>query len=204
MKFICISDTHGLNNMAWNLLEDSNADALLFAGDFSGIGSVQDAESFDQLLEYLPMKYKIVVAGNHDFAIEQKRYALKNCIYLEEESVVIEGIKIYGSPWSPIFYDWAFMTHYDALKERWTKIPEDTDILLTHSPPFETLDYVDGLRQGDETLADRLKELPNIKYHIFGHIHESYGMIERDNRVSINCSMLGINNKINKPIEFEV
>jgi len=202
LKIICLSDTHGFNNIAWRYLESSDAEMLIFAGDFSGYGTISEAQSFDDMLQHLPMKYKIVVAGNHDFAMLNGFKFSKDIIYLEDSEVIINGLKIYGSPWSKLFRSWCFMISYDELQKKWQKIPDDTNILVTHTPPFGILDYAVNFREGDEFLVDRIKELKNLKLHIFGHIHESYGMLEKNNVTYVNCSMLGRN--MNKPIEIEL
>jgi len=183
-------------------LKDSDADVIIHAGDSLNYGTKSDAVLFNNDFSRLPMKYKIVVAGNHDTILEtpNKFKFTDDIIYLQDSEVIIEGIKFFGSPWSKIFYNWAFMLPEHKLTEKWTKIPKDTDILITHSPPFGTLDYVNGRNEGSETLASRIKQL-NISHHIFGHIHEGFGQVIKENIHYINCSMLG-DHKFNAPIDF--
>ena len=215
MKIICIADTHGLNSHMYYELKDSDADVIIHAGDFCNYGTLDDAKAFNEIFSELPMKYKIVVAGNHDFAMIRGYKFTKDIIYLQDSSTTIEypvnnldpdskiiSIKFYGSPWSSLFYDWAFMLDYDGRKAQWAKIPKDVDVLITHSPPFGTLDYVNGRNEGCEALANRLKEL-SPKVHIFGHLHEGYGEVYRNNTHYINCSMLG-ERGFNTPIEFNI
>ena len=106
--------------------------------------------------------------------------------YLEDTSVCLYGLNIYGSPWQPYFYNWAFqLPRGECLSEKWQKIPKDTDILVTHGPPFCHGDKVaadrvkqtgDGLEHtGDKMLMDRIKEVGTIKYHAFGHVHAGNG-----------------------------
>ncbi len=110
--------------------------------------SVPEIEEFNQWFSSLPHKHKIFVAGNHDWLFETNNsYARsllnKNIIYLQDSSIEIEGLKIYGSPWQPRFFDWAFNLMRGAeLAEKWKMIPDDTDIFITHGPPNGILDAV--------------------------------------------------------------
>jgi Icc-related predicted phosphoesterase len=97
---------------------------------------------------------------------------LSHCIYLEDDSIVIDGVKFHGSPWQPWFYDWAFNLRYEEqLAEKWAKIPDDTHVLITHTPPHQICDYtVRGNNIGSTSLLERvLKVQPKI--HVFGHAH---------------------------------
>ena len=131
----------------------------------------------------------IFVAGNHDFAFQLQsqaaRQILTNAIYLEDSGVAIDGVKFYGSPWQPWFYDWAFnfpqgfKAGREAAETCWGKIPDDTNVLITHGPPYEILDLTAGLqRVGCPYLHRRVMELceKELKLHIFGHIHYDYGI----------------------------
>ena len=202
MKIICIADTHGFNSHMYYELKDSDADIIIHAGDFCNYGTLDDAKAFNEMFSELPMKYKIVVAGNHDFPLIRGFSFSDDIIYLQDSSITINGVKFYGSPWSSLFYNWAFMLDYNGRKAQWAKIPKDVDILITHSPPFGTLDYVNGRNEGCEALANRLKEL-SPKVHIFGHIHESYGEEIKNNIHYINCAMLNYH-KFNAPIELTI
>jgi len=201
-----MSDTHNLHYK----IKVPNGDFLIFAGDMSMMGREQEIQRFNSFLGRLPHKYKIIIAGNHDFLFEtnpeRARSLITNAIYLEDESIEIEGIKFYGSPWSPWFYDWAFnLPRGEPLKKKWNKIPLDTDILITHSPPYSILDK--ALRGGYEGCADLLYRVRVVEplYHIFGHIHEAYGIKSEGNTVFINASNLDFNYApVNKPIVFEL
>lgn len=167
----------------------------MHCGDFTNRGTYQEIMSFNEWLGKLPHKYKIVIAGNHDFLFETKpsraQNCLTNCIYLQDSEFVIKDektgrdIKIYGSPWQPKFWG-VFQLEEKEAKEIWSKIPEDTDILMTHSPPFGIKDLCyDNVRAGCPHLRERvLKIRPDI--HMFGHIHEDWGfsLIEEHEKVS--------------------
>lgn len=203
MKIIAISDPHNKHNQVYKWLE--SADMIICAGDISGRGYAHEVENFFVWFSALPYKYKIMIAGNHDFLFEQypekaKEMMPDNIIYLEDSSVVIEGLKIYGSPITPFFYNWAFNRFRgDDIKKHWDKIDIDTNILVTHGPPFGILDFVPNGRfqphnpsdnVGCADLRERIKELKDLKVHIFGHIHEEYGDETVDGVRYLNAAIL--------------
>ena len=49
-----------------------------------------------------------------------------------------DNVRIYGSPWQPEFYNWAFNLprNGEEMKARWDAIPDNTDILITHGPAY--------------------------------------------------------------------
>lgn len=193
MQIICISDTHNLHH---NLVVP-NGDILIFAGDITAIGEKEDITSFNDWLGTLTHKYKIVIGGNHDFYLEQNNETCKqllyNAIYLCDESVIIEGIKFWGSPISPAFHDWAFNRKRGSeIRKHWELIPEDTDILITHCPPYGILDKNEFNEScGCEELLNILNTRIKPKLHIFGHIHEGYGILKLENTTYINASIIG-------------
>lgn len=192
MRFIALSDTHGWHRK----MVVPDGDVLLFAGDMCGPGKLEEVEKFGDWLRGLPHKHKVIIAGNHDWPFEKEphlaREALGNdLIYLQDESVVCDGVKIYGSPWQPEFCRWAFnLKRGQALRDVWSKIPNDTEILLTHGPPMGILDRTFEQRPvGCEDLRHRLLSLPNLKLHVFGHIHEAYGRRQEGDRLYLNASI---------------
>lgn len=206
MRVVTFSDTHGHHDA----LEIPAGDLLIFAGDMCRLGNLDEVRQFNAYLASLPHQYKIVVAGNHDWPFEtnnlQARNALTAACYLQDESVEIEGIKIYGSPWQPEFHSWAFnLPRGESLKQKWAQIPADTDILVTHAPPFFTLDEViNHERVGCEMLKQAVVEVVKPKLHVFGHIHESYGMVKQAETTYINASICSERYKVmNQPIVFD-
>lgn len=192
MRVVCISDTHFRH---WQMKAVPEGDLLIHAGDITRQGALDDVQSFNEWLGTLPYRHKVCICGNHDFCFErqpeQARRLITNAVYLQDEAIVIEGFKIYGSPWQPWFFDWAFNLHRGAaIREKWELIPEDTDILVTHGPVYGILDRVkSGERVGCEDLLERIKELTHLKLHIAGHIHEAYGTAEMNGVKYVNASI---------------
>lgn len=202
MKLVAISDTHNKHCE----LKVPSGDILIHAGDFSRKGSLEDLADFNQWLGELPHKYKILIAGNHDFCFQnhakEARSLLTNAIYLEDSCEIIEGIKIYGSPWQPWFFNWAFnLKRGQEIAAKWALIPEDTKVVITHGPPYGILDKTKtGVIVGCEELLKKI-EFIQPKYHIFGHIHEGYGVQIQGKTTFINASSCDASYRlINPPI----
>lgn len=193
LKIVAISDTHGQHRS----LKLSKGDIIIHAGDVSRSGRPEQIQDFLDWFADLKFRYKVFIAGNHDFFFEKAHTDVidkmipEGIIYLNDSSVEIEGIKIWGSPITPWFNDWAFNRDRGSeIKKHWDLIPDDTDILITHGPPFGILDEtVYGKRTGCEELLLRVYHV-KPKYHIFGHIHEDYGNFTKGETTFINASVL--------------
>ena len=185
MKIIAISDTH----MMHRKITIPKGDVLVHAGDYSGYGTYEDFANFIEWLANLPHAHKIFIAGNHDQWLEGSHPHVVNDIikaitkpysgitYLFDSSITIDGVKFYGAPWQPYFCDWAFQaTRGKGMAKKWAWIQQDTDVLITHGPPYGHGDYVPRDKRVTGCL-ELLKKVVEIKpsYHIFGHIHEGYG-----------------------------
>jgi Icc-related predicted phosphoesterase len=143
------------------------------------------SDVFDRIGKKPTHRAKVLVAGNHDFAYEREAVAVEALIpagitYLRDTGVVIDGVRFWGSPWQPWFFDWAFNLHRGAeIAAKWALIPDDVQVLITHGPPHGILDVVArprGKHVGCEALRDRITALPALRLHAFGHhIHEAYG-----------------------------
>lgn len=223
VRFVCISDTHNETDRV--IVPDG--DVLLHAGDFSGVGMPEEVSHFNNFLARLPHTYKIVIAGNHDITFDAENYEkhtrsnfqflrefnfedvkrlLTRCIYLEDSGVEVFGYKIYGSPWQPEFFDWGFnLPRGPLIAEKWSRIPNDTDILITHGPPKGKKDKCsNGFNAGCEDLKNRIEEIKPI-VHLFGHIHEAYGVEFDGSTTYINASMCNLRyNPIQKPFVFDL
>ncbi len=211
-RIVAISDTHSRHNQ-FGLLPDG--DILIHAGDATVQGKFDEVIEFNRWLGTLPHKHKIFVAGNHDFLFERSpdlaRVLLTNAQYLLDSFVVVEGLKIYGSPWQPRFFDWAFnLDRGAALRRKWDQIPADTDVLITHGPPHRILDGVIDRWTGTFEAVGCEELLPVVqrikpRVHIFGHIHAGYGQIEQDGVRYINASNCNEQYKIvNAPIVLDL
>ena len=206
-RFVCISDTHSKTDK----LNVPVGDVLLHAGDFSNIGQEGDVIKFNSFLGSLPHKYKVVIAGNHDISFDTEEYGkalwkkfshkdkldsnkmksmLTNALYLEDFGCELLGFKIYGSPWQPEFFNWGFnLKRGQLLLDKWDKIPDDVDILMTHGPPIGHGDLCrHGGRAGCVELLSTIQKRVKPKVHVFGHIHEGYGQTTDGNTLYINAS----------------
>jgi Icc-related predicted phosphoesterase len=177
IKIVAISDTHGRHEG----LDIPFGDILVHAGDLTGTGTLAQVAKLNDFLGALPHTHKIVVAGNHDFCFQDRpreaRALLTEAIYLQDEEAIVESIRFYGSPWSPLFFDWAFMLPRGReIRAKWDAIPADTDVLITHGPPWGQGDMTyGGERAGCRDLLDVVERI-RPKLHVFGHIHEGAGI----------------------------
>jgi Icc-related predicted phosphoesterase len=200
MKITLISDTHTLHkNITPDLI---GGDILIHAGDIMNSGHrVQEVgefcEWFDSIDNY---KTKIFIAGNHDRMFQYNSELVmdiidsyKSITYLQDSFVIVDGLKIYGSPWQPEFFNWAFNLPRDGeeLKAKWDLIPSDVDILITHGPAYGFVDQVKGKEEhlGCKLLSKRIEEVkPRI--HVCGHIHSGNGITLTNDTSYFNASVL--------------
>jgi predicted phosphohydrolase len=194
MVLVLFGDTHELHRE----VEVPAGDILVCVGDFTmfskNLSAIQD---FNEWLGELPHRHKIVVPGNHEFFLEsnpERRSLLDNAIVLINEGIEIEGLNIYGSPMTPLL-DTAFGNPSPKDRERhWSKVPDDTHVLVTHGPPFGILDLPPGHaeRMGDPELLNRVRELHSLKLHAFGHVHGAHGVVvEQDGITFANVALMG-------------
>lgn len=206
MRLVCVSDTHGYHDA----MHVPDGDVLIHAGDLTKRGTLEEVRAAGDWLTKLPHKHKLVVAGNHDFLFERDPTAARalftHATYLEDEAVEIDGVRFYGSPYTPEFFNWAFMLpRGEALRAKWSRIPNDVDVLVTHGPPNKVLDLtVHGDHAGCEALAERVAEL-KPKLHVFGHIHEGYGIRDDGSTRYMNASICTFDYRPkNAPMVFEL
>jgi len=193
MKFTFISDTHTKHK---NLIIPE-CDFLICSGDISSMGYEHEIQNFLVWFNKQNARYKIFVAGNHDWLFERNRTLAKSLIpegviYLEDESIEIEGFNFYGSPVQLEFCNWAFNRTEESLARYWEGIPDNTDILITHSPPFGILDEVNhnGRHLGSPSLTDTIMNRVRPLISVFGHIHSGHGVKNVDDILFINASNL--------------
>ncbi len=179
IKIVMISDTHEMHRS----LKIPKCDLLIHAGDITGKGDVPKLMDFNEWLGDLRsqglVKQSVIIAGNHDLTLEKYPdlgdKIFTNCHYLFDSSVEVFGLKIYGSPYTPRFYDWAFNVDRDKMRPVWDKIPQ-CDILITHGPPMGIGDLTPrGDRAGCQSLLEAITRL-RPRLHVCGHIHAGYGV----------------------------
>ncbi|XP_011452355.3 metallophosphoesterase MPPED2 isoform X2 [Magallana gigas] len=216
IRFVCISDTHG--KIEGSKLHMPPGDVLLHAGDFTQKGHMNEIQKFNSYLGALPYKVKVVIAGNHDLTFDDNiteaslrtfgvqkstvqsylserglksvKQMLTSAIYLEDSLVTVCGIKIYGAPWQPVFCDWGFnLKRGEDILKKWQTIPADLDILMTHGPPVGHGDLTGGNNNvGCVELLNTVQKRVKPKFHVFGHIHEGYGVTSDGYTTFINAS----------------
>jgi Icc-related predicted phosphoesterase len=198
-RITVISDTHAKHKE----LNLPGGDILIHSGDIMNSGyNINDIKSFLKWFESQDYEELIFIAGNHDRMFENNKDIVKNLLesyplvtYLEDDWVDVDGIKIYGSPWQPEFYNWAFNLPRmgPGLHSKWEAIPTDTDILITHGPPQGHLDTSgypwNQPLLGCELLRSRVDKI-KPKIHVFGHIHGGWGYKECEGTHFFNASVL--------------
>ncbi len=203
----CISDLHG------DYPKLDGGDLLIIAGDLVAYGKESEYKEFNSWLCKQCYSKVVIIGGNQDRHLQKirpdQRYFSAG-VYLCDSGTEFAGIKIWGSPWTPTFYNWHFMLDRGAqIKEKWDLIPDDTDILITHGPPYGRLDEtVKGDHVGCENLWGALRRV-QPRLHVFGHIHEGHGRLDLkgiDHDVTlVNCSIMNERYEpVNKPIRVEL
>lgn len=226
MRMVCVSDTHELHREL--ILPDG--DILIHAGDSTYVGDPEKLADFIDWLSSQPHKHKVFIAGNHEVTLDKdldekyiaRRFgmvgdfqAIRDFVsrpregvhYLLDQEIEIDGLRIYGAPWQPSFGGWGFNrargTH---ISEKWKKIPSGIDILVTHGPAYGKRDLLDTYeRVGCLDLLREIEERIKPRVHVFGHIHNGYGVSESEGVVYINASSCGEDYTIrNKPIVYDL
>ena len=206
MKIVCISDTHEQHHKLGKL---PDGDVLIHAGDLTGAGKYPALMAAADWLRSQPHEYKIVIAGNHDWDLERNPEGAKDIffdlIYLNQTAHMVKGLKVYGTPWSPSFNDWAFNATAVQATHHAEAIPGDTNILVTHGPPHGIGDRCeDGRRVGCPRLMERILEI-KPKLVVTGHIHEDYGIFGIQGITVVNASVLNAGYKLkNKPVVINI
>jgi len=216
MKIVAISDTHSKHRT----LIIPDADTIVCAGDISFKGEFNIVEDFINWMKALPIKNKVMIFGNHELGMAsgpKRDTALKllqdsGIIYLEDSGTEIDGIKFWGSPVQPRFYDWEWNKNRGPdIDKHWKLIPLDTNVLITHGPPHGILDLVTNSigrdpHQGCEDLKRKVDKLNQLKLHVFGHLHHEGGnKLVVDNKIFINAAICDdLYNPSRPPILVEI
>lgn len=223
MIIVAISDTHTKHHE----VDVPDGDVLIHAGDSTNIGRINELEDFAVWFGTLPHKHKIAICGNHEVNINGRTDIFKSImepfgvVVLHQESIVIEGVKFYGEPRTPSFYNWGWM--YERGKEAkkiWKSIPDDADVIISHGPPYGFGDRCpdfesNRFRHPEEPriyhhvgCKDLMKRLMEVRpmLHICGHIHEAYGFHETPwGTTIINASTCnGKYQPVNPPISIKL
>uniref|UniRef100_A0A1I7V463 Metallophos domain-containing protein n=1 Tax=Caenorhabditis tropicalis TaxID=1561998 RepID=A0A1I7V463_9PELO len=218
LKVVCISDTHEqLHNVTV-----PDGDVLIHAGDFTNNGDENELIKFNEEMTRFPHKYKLVVAGNHELGFDHDEdqsdrldsdkgngtangfELLTNVTYLQDKHITIDGIKFFGSSYHPLRGFPFYRTRASQLKQCWEAVPNDTDVLITHTPPLGYLDQFGEERWGCKDLLNKVEEV-KPRYHIFGHVHERHGCISNGDTYFINAAQCNKGNQIQtRPFVFYI
>lgn len=182
MKILHLSDTHGCHRRLQDLPE---ADIVVHSGDFTMTGSEAEAIDFMNWFCDLPYHHKIFICGNHDDCLYGANIdGLDNNVhFLCNSGIEIDGVKFYGIP---MFLEDCIT---DRQSRNYANIPDDTDVLITHSPAYGILDCDDGINYGSEEILKKLSDL-HLKAHLFGHIHAQHGVIEQNSVIYSNGAIM--------------
>lgn len=210
MRIVCLSDTHN----AINDVTIPDGDVLVHAGDLTSMGTVQEIKRELARLEEKVSRFRevYIIAGNHDWLFQSNPTLAREIVtefgftYLQDSGVTLDGVNFWGSPWQPRFFDWAFNQNRGAdIKRFWDLIPDNTDVLITHGPPY-------GIGDPDSKkfpvgCKDLLEAIRRVKpkLHICGHLHEGYGVREVFDTKFINASIMDdYYNSVNEPIVVDI
>ena len=226
MKIACISDTHGQHHQLTDIIKELDVDVLIHSGDGSNYrdparNSTELVDFLMWMQGFLHIKHKIFVPGNHDTSMFYRLVRPKDFDTIDvliNEEIVLDGIKFYGSPMTPTFgIGWAWNINRAKIYKYWDAIPEDTDVLITHGPPWGvndlTIDY--GRKYENTGCKNLLKRVFKIQptYHIFGHLHDepdiyNHGIKSLGDKCKttfVNASICDIRHEaLNKPILIEI
>lgn len=227
-RIVCVSDLHE------NWIDTPPCDLLLVAGDLT-YGFRHDYVSqqkalvtdFRDWVVDQPAKHVVAIAGNHDQSVQAWGWPIQGNLdgkltYLQDSGAEIEGFKVWGTPWQPWFYDWAFNSpkkHAEKfLREKFALIPKDTDIIICHGPPHGYGDHeVDGMyeelgypgtpkRSGSRALLAAIRRV-NPALMVCGHIHQGYGVYNLPGKKTTIANAAVVNYKytpVNKPLVFDI
>lgn len=170
MTILHLSDTHGQHR---KLTELPQADIAVHSGDFTFAGSEEEAYDFIEWFCDLPCRHKLFISGNHDmcmYGAGSIEGLPEDVHYLCNSGIELEGVSFFGVP----------MFMEDVRAGRLTKmvagIPADTQVLITHQPPFGIGDVWNGRHCGSKELQKKAEGLPLLKCHLFGHQHNAHSI----------------------------
>lgn len=186
MRIAMISDVH----TKWHNLVIPECDVLISAGDYSWRGERQIVKEYHEWLSKQNAGIVISVQGNHELWVEKNWEEAVSLVwgidrtiqFVKEESFEWQGVKFHCSAVTPEFCNWAWnVDRGEKIKRHWNAIPDDTQVLVTHGPPWGIRDTIaeDGENLGCKDLLNRIGSLHHLKLHVFGHIHGGSGYSTR-------------------------
>ena len=193
LRLVLLSDTHQLES---EISQVPDGDILIHAGDFSFFSkSLKAILDFSHWLGELPHRC-VVVPGNHEFFLESdptRRSLISNATVLINEGIEIQGLRIWGSPVTPLYGGAFGLSSSEDRRRLYAQIPEDIDVLVTHGPPYGILDSSpdSGMHSGCRELFDAVMRV-RPKLHVFGHVHGAHGIFQTDQTTFVNAAMLGV------------
>ena len=219
MKIVAFSDTHGRHEEA----VIPECDVAIFAGDCCKYGSRDEFTEFVDWYAKQPAEFKILVPGNHDICTEKYLGSAKlvcnnrDIIYLADNGITINGVEFYGFPWTPPYGNYVWMATEEAMLAYLEKFIVSPDVFISHGPPNGILDFTARTNEfvgstairryiTDSWLMPTMLE-KDISLHIFGHIHENYGIEKLGGRPTLfaNVSLLNLAYEmVNQPRVFEM
>lgn len=207
-KIAVTSDLHGI------LPEVEECDILLICGDIIPLWCQSNMIASEEWFQtkFFPWcrdcsaKNVVFIAGNHDHFLARKLawslemlrpWRAQGVYYLKNDFIELEGLKIFGTPYCKIFGNWAFMREPERLKQYYSEIPKDLDILISHDCPYGVHDIIvedspwaNGEHIGNPQLLDAIKD-KQPKYHFSGHLHGTSHEPENiDNTISYSVSLV--------------
>lgn len=184
MKIQVISDTHTFHK---KMSVDPTADMILHMGDETNhprnSSNYWEFVKFIEWFGRLPIEHKLLVPGNHSAFISTNIPLARDIAaeagveILINQLVSIDGVSIYGSPYTPPFGSWYFMAEEERLERMYSYI-DKCDILATHGPPEGVLDMAPDGRQCGSVSLKKFVNRVKPSYHVFGHIHDHYELDE--------------------------
>jgi Icc-related predicted phosphoesterase len=191
MRIVHLSDTH----MFHRQLDVPAGDVFVNSGDLASEGTLDDYVDVFNWFDAMPHAHKVLIAGNRDslfqhFAKLIRKRIPTTVIYLEDSGTTINGVKFWGSPWTP-GYPWMAFTYHaiEGTEPIWSSVPSDTDVLVTHGPPHGVLDLDNrGQHIGDRALLERVT-IVRPRLHLFGHVHDQNGRTERNGITFVNAAI---------------
>ncbi len=235
LNVVCLSDTHGehrkvcLGNMG-------KIDILIHAGDWTNNCELGEVEDFLNWFRDQPARHRILVAGNHEryldpnfvfsevldadatsdmaWSINTKAERVRNLVrscagvtYLENDSIIVDGIKIFGMPHSVTStqsgsHD-GFRRNDNKANIPWWSFPKNTDILVSHGPPFGIMDMSESQHLGSVQLRRKV-DVHRPDVHVFGHIHNNHGKLVCGNTTFVNAALMNDSGGLHKPIQFTI